>query len=122
MFFHHARDYSKTGLRSFPEVSKSKIHSPKVRLSFVKNVDFYYQHYQVTDHHTRKCHLSNIHLLIIPKNSTMYENNHFLLSKVKEHVKARFIGKLTKNDRKKLSKQFWVLKALITYVQGPKLC
>jgi hypothetical protein len=34
----------------------------------------------------------------------MYENNHFLLSKVKGQVKARFIGKLTKNDRKKLPK------------------
>jgi hypothetical protein len=51
----------------------------------------------------------------------MYENNHFLLIKVKGQVKARFIGKLTKNDRKKLLKQFWVPKALITHVQGPKL-
>jgi hypothetical protein len=60
-------------------------------------------------------------LTIIPKNSTMYENNHFLLSKVKEHVKARFIGKPIKNDRKKLLKQIWVLKALITHVEGTKL-
>jgi hypothetical protein len=51
----------------------------------------------------------------------MYENNYFLLSKVKEQVKARFIDKLTKNDRKKLPKQLWVPKALITHVQGPKL-
>jgi hypothetical protein len=51
--------------------------------------------------------LPNISLPIITKNSTMYENNHFLLSKVKGQVKARFIGKLTK--------------ALVTHVQGPKL-
>jgi hypothetical protein len=51
----------------------------------------------------------------------MYENNHFLLSNVKGQVKARFIGKLTKNDRKKLPKQFWVLKALIIHVQDPNL-
>jgi hypothetical protein len=39
----------------------------------------------------------------IPKNSTMYENNHFLLSKVKGQVKARLIGKLTKDEKKKVS-------------------
>jgi hypothetical protein len=94
----------KKGLESFLEVSKSKIHSPEVGPSFVKNVGSYCQHCQVTGHHTRKCHLSNIPLPTIPKNSTMYENNYFLLSKVKGQVKARFIGKLTKNDRKKLAK------------------
>jgi hypothetical protein len=104
ILFYHARDYGKKGIGSFPEVSKSKIHSPEVRSSFVKNVGSYYQHCQATSHHSRECPLSNIHLPIIPKNSIMYENNHFLLSKVKGQVKARFIGKLTKNDRKKLSK------------------
>jgi hypothetical protein len=104
MLFHHAHDYGKKGLGYFPEVSKSNIHSPEVESSFVKNVDFYCQHYQVTSHHTRECHLPNISLPTIPKNSTIYENNHFLLSKVKGQVKARFIGKLTKNDRKRLPK------------------
>jgi hypothetical protein len=99
MLFQHRRNYGKKGLGSFSEVSKSKIHSLEVGPSFVKNVDSYCQHYQVTDHHIRECHLP-----IMPKNSTMYENNHFLLSKVKGHVKVRFIGKLTKNDSKKLSK------------------
>jgi hypothetical protein len=42
ILFYHARDYDKKGLGSFPEVSKSKIHSPKVRPSFVKNVGSYY--------------------------------------------------------------------------------
>jgi hypothetical protein len=121
ILFHHARDYEKKGLGSFPEVSKSKIHSSKVRSSFVKNVGSYCQHCQVTGHHTRECPLSNISLSTIPKNSTMYENNHFLLSKVKGQVKTRFIDKLTKNDRKKLPKQLWVPKALITYVQGTNL-
>jgi hypothetical protein len=104
MLFHHARDYSKKGLGSFPEVSKSKIHSPKVGPSFVKNVGSYCQYCQVTGHHTRECTLPNIPLPIIPKNSTMYEHNYFLLSMVKGHIKARFIDKLTKNDRKKLPK------------------
>jgi hypothetical protein len=121
MLFHHARDYGKKGLGSFSEVSKSKIHSLEVGPSFVKNVGSYCEHCQVTGHHTRECYLPNIPLPTIPKNSTMYENNHFLLSKVKGHVKARFIGKLTKNDRKKLPKQLWVPKALITHVQGQKL-
>jgi DNA repair exonuclease SbcCD ATPase subunit len=31
ILFYYARDYGKKGLGSFPEVSKSKIHSPKVR-------------------------------------------------------------------------------------------
>jgi hypothetical protein len=121
MLFHHARDYGKKGLVSFSEVSKSKIHSPEVGPSFVKNVGSYCQHCQVTGHHTRECRLPNIPLPTISKNSTIYENNHFLLSKVNGHVKARFIGKLTKNDRKKLPKQLWVPKALTTHVQGPKL-
>jgi hypothetical protein len=105
ILFHHARNYDKKGLGSFPEVSKSKIHSPKVGPSFVKNIGPYCQYCQVTGHHTRECPLPNIPLPTIPRNSTMYENNHFLLSKVKGQVKARFIGKLTKNDRKKLPKQ-----------------
>jgi chromosome segregation ATPase len=83
ILFHHARDYEKKGLRSFPEVSKSKIHSPEVGSSFVKNVGSYCQHYQVTGHHSKECHLPNIPLPTIPKNSTIYKNNHFLLSKVK---------------------------------------
>jgi hypothetical protein len=103
IFFHHARDYGKKGS------------------SFVKNVDSYCQYCQVISRHTRECPLTNISLPTISKNSTMYKNNHFLLSKVKGQVKARFTGKLTKNDRKKLAKQLWVPKALITHVQGPKL-
>jgi hypothetical protein len=105
ILFYHARDYGKKGLGSFSEVRKSKIHSPDVGSKFVKNIGSYYQHCQFTDHHSRECHLPNIPLPTIPKNSIMYENNHFLFSKVKGQVKARFICKLTKNDRKKLSKQ-----------------
>jgi hypothetical protein len=104
ILFHHARDYDKKGLGSFPEVSKSKIHSPEVGSRFVKNVGSYCQHCQVIGHHTRECPLPNISLPTIPNNYTMYENNHFLLSKVKGQVKARFIDKLIKNDRKKLPK------------------
>jgi hypothetical protein len=44
ILFYHACDYGKKGLGSFPEVSKSKIHSPEVGSSFVKNVSYYYQH------------------------------------------------------------------------------
>jgi hypothetical protein len=101
ILFHHARDYGKKGLGSFLEVSKSKIYSPEIGLSFVKKVDSYCQHCHVTGHHNRECHLSNIPLPIIPK---------------KGHVKVRFISKLTKNDRKKLPKQLWVPKVPITHV------
>jgi hypothetical protein len=72
ILFHHARDYGKKGLESFPEVSKNKIHSPKVGPSFVKNVGFYCQHCQVTGHYIRECPLPNIPLPTIPKNSTLY--------------------------------------------------
>jgi hypothetical protein len=43
--FHDAREYGKKTHGSFPEVSKSKIHSPEVRSSFVKNVGSYCPHY-----------------------------------------------------------------------------
>jgi hypothetical protein len=46
----------------------------------------------------------------------MYENNHFLFSKVKGQVKAKIIGKLIKDENKKLPKQLWVPKALVTHV------
>jgi hypothetical protein len=121
MLFHHARDYDKRGLGSFPETNKGIIPSSEIKPSFIKNIVSYYQYCQVTGYHTREYHLPNIPLPIIPKNSTMYENNHFLLSRVKGQVKARFIGKLTKDEKKKLPKQLWVLKALVTHVQSPKL-
>jgi hypothetical protein len=121
MLFHHAHDYSKRGLGSFPETNKDTIPSSEIKSSFVKNIGSYCQHCQVIGYHTRECPLPNIPLLTIPKNSTMYENNHFLLSKIKGQVKARFIGKLTKDENKKLPKQLWVPKALVTHVQGPKL-
>jgi hypothetical protein len=121
MLFHHVRDYGKRGLGSFSETNKGIIPSSEIKPSFVKNIGSYCQHYQVTGHHTRECLLPNIPLPTIPKNSTMYENNHFLLSKVKGQVKARFIVKLTKDKKKKLLKQLWVPKALVTHVQGSKL-
>jgi hypothetical protein len=83
ILFHHERDYDKRGLGSFPETNKGTIPSSEIKPSFVKNIDSYYQYCQVTGHHTRECPLPNISLPTIPKNSTMYENNHFLLSKVK---------------------------------------
>jgi hypothetical protein len=104
MLFYHAPDYGKRGLESFLETNKGTIPSSEIKPSFVKNIGSYYQHCQVTGHHTRECHLSNIPLSTIPKNSTMYENNHFLLSKVKGQVKARFISKLIKDEKKKLPK------------------
>jgi hypothetical protein len=120
MLFYHARDYDKRGLRSFPETNKGIILSSEIKPSFVKNIGSYCQYCQVTGHHTRECHLPNIPLPTISKNSTIYENNHFLLSKVKGQVKERCIGKLIKDEKKKLPKQLWVSKALVTHVQGPK--
>jgi hypothetical protein len=121
MLFHYARDYGKRGFGSFPKTNKDTIPYSKIKPSFVKNISSYCQHCQATGHHSRECRLPNIHFPNIPKNSTMYENNHFLLSKVNGQVKARFIGKLSKNEKKKLPKQLWVSKALVTHVQGPKL-
>ena len=40
--------------------------------------------------------------------------------KVKGKVKAKFIGKIAKESKKKLPKQLWIPKALVTHVQGPK--
>jgi hypothetical protein len=121
MLFYHACDYGKRGLGSFPETNKGTIPSSKIKPSFIKNIGSYCQYCQVTGHHTRECSLPNIPLSTIPKNSNMYENNYFLLSKVKRQVKARFIGKLTKDEKKKLPMQLWDHKALVTHVQGPKL-
>jgi hypothetical protein len=121
MLFHHACDYGKRCLRSLPETNKSTIPFSEIKPSFIKNIGSYCQYYQVTDHLTRECHLPNISLPTIPKNSTMYKNNYFLLNKVKGQVKARFIGKLTKDEKKKLHKQLWVPKTLVTHVQGPKV-
>jgi hypothetical protein len=116
MLFHHTCDYDKRGLGSFPETNKGTIPSSEIKPNFVKIIGSYCQHCQVTGHHTSECPLPTI-----LKNSTIYENNYFLLSKVKGQAKARFIGKLTKDEKKKLPNQLWVPKALVTHVQVPKL-
>ena len=43
------------------------------------------------------------------------------MSKVKDKVKAKFITKLTMEEKRSLPKQVWVLKALVSRVHGPKL-
>ncbi|PVH35493.1 hypothetical protein PAHAL_7G199100 [Panicum hallii] len=116
ILFNNARDYGKRGLGSFPEPNM------EIKTSFIKQVGSYCQHCQVTGHHTRECTLPSRPLPKLPKNySSMFQNNHFLLSKVKGKVKAKFIGKIAKQSKKKLPKQLWVPKALVTHVQGPKL-
>jgi hypothetical protein len=121
ILFYHAHDYGKRGLGSFPETSKGTIPSLETKPSFIKKVGSYCQHCQVTGHHTRECTLHILPFPTLPKNSSMFENNHFLLSKVKEKVKVKFIGKLTKDEKKRLPKQRWVPKALVTRVKGSKL-
>ena len=121
MLFNLTRDFGKRGLGSYPEMNKSTKRSPEIKTSFVKEVGSYCQHCQVTGHHTRECLLPILPFPTLPKNSTTYKSNHFLLSKVKENVKAKFIGKLTKDEKKDLSKQLWVPKALVTRILGPKL-
>ncbi|PVH66915.1 hypothetical protein PAHAL_1G382100 [Panicum hallii] len=122
ILFNNARDYGKRGLGSFPEPNMATTPSPEIKTSFIKKVGSYCQHCQVTGHHTRECTLPSRPLTKLPKNySSMFQNNHFLLSKVKGKVKAKFIGKIAKESKKKLPKQFWVPKALVTHVQGPKL-
>jgi hypothetical protein len=44
MLFHHARDYGKRGLGSFPETNKGTIPSSEIKSSFVKNIGSYCQH------------------------------------------------------------------------------
>jgi hypothetical protein len=51
----------------------------------------------------------------------MFENNNFLLSKMKDKVKAKFISKLIKDEKKRLPKQLWVPKALVNRIKSPKL-
>jgi hypothetical protein len=99
ILFYHARDYGKRGLGSFSETSKDTIPSPKIKPSFIKEVGSYCQHCQVTGHHTRECPLPILSFPTLPKNSYMFENNNFLLSKVKDKVKSKFIGKLTKDEK-----------------------
>ncbi|PVH32162.1 hypothetical protein PAHAL_9G335900 [Panicum hallii] len=122
ILFNNARDYGKRGLGSFPEPNMATTPSPEIKTSFIKEVGSYCQHCQVTGHHTRECTLPSRPLPKLPKSySSMFQNNHFLLSKVKGKVKAKFIGKIAKESKKKLPKQLWVPKALVTHVQGPKL-
>ena len=105
ILFNNARDYGKRGLGSFPEPNIATTPSPEIKISFIKEVGSYCQHCQVTGHHTRECTLPSRPLPKLPKNySSMFQNNHFLLSKVKGKVKAKFIGKLTKESKKKLPK------------------
>jgi hypothetical protein len=42
MIFHHARDYNKRGLGSFPETNKGIIPSLEIKSSFIKNISSYY--------------------------------------------------------------------------------
>ena len=122
ILFNNARDYGKRGLGSFPEPNQGTTPSPEIKTSFIKEVGSYCQHCQVTGHHTRECPLLSRPFPTLPKNySSMHQNNYFLLSKVKGKVKAKFIGKITKETKKKLPKQLWFPKALVTHVHGPKL-
>jgi hypothetical protein len=102
MLFHHARDFGKRELGSYPVAKKGKIKSPKIKTSFVKEVGSYCQHCKVTGHHTSECPLPT---LPFPKNSSLFKDNHFLLRKVKDKVKTKFIGKLTMEEKRSLPKQ-----------------
>jgi len=105
ILFNNARDFGKWGLGSFPEPNRGITPSPEIKTSFLKEVGSYCQHCQVTGYHTRECRLPSRPLPTLPKNYlSMHENNHFLLSKLKGKVKAKFIGKLTREAKKKLPK------------------
>ena len=122
ILYKNARDFSNKRLGSFLEPNKAKKLSPKIKASFIKEDGAYCQHCQITGHHTRECPLPARPLPTLPTNySSIFDNNHFLLSKVKGKVKAKFIGKIGKEARRKLPKQLWVPKALISHIKGPKL-
>ena len=113
ILFNNARDYGKRGLGSFPEPNQGTTPSPEIKTSFIKEVGSYCQHCQVTGHHTRECTLPSHHLPTLPKNySSMFQNNHFLLSKVKGKVKAKFIGKIAKESKKSFPSNFGSQKLL----------
>ena len=113
ILFNNARDYDKRGLGSFPEPNQGTTPSPEIKISFIKEVGSYCQHCQVTGHHTRECTLPSRPLSTLPKNySSMFQNNHFLLSKVKGKVKAKFIGKLLRSQRRSSPSNFGSQKLL----------
>ena len=106
ILFNNARDYGKRGLSSFPEPNQGTT-PPEIKTGFIKEVGSYCQHCQVTGHHTRECTLPSRPLPTLPKNySSMFQNNHFLLSKVKGKVKAKFIGKITRSQRRSSPSNF----------------
>ena len=121
ILYKNARDYGKKGLGFIPEPNKAKKLSPEIKASFIKEDGAFCQHCQITGH-TRECPLPSRPLPTLPKNySSIYDNNHFLLSKVKGKVKAKFIGKIGKEARRNLPRKPWVPKALVSHIKGRKL-
>ena len=121
MLFHHTRGFGKRGLGSFPEPNEAATPSPEIKKCFIKEVGSYCQHCEITGHHTRECPRPSRPLPTLPTNfKSMFDGKYFLLSKIKGKVKAKFIGKEAKEDKKKLPRQLWVPKALVSHVQGPK--
>ena len=117
MIFHHIRGFGKRGLGSFPEPNEGTKPSPEIKKCFIKELGSYCQHCEVTGHHTWECPLPTRPLPTLPTNyKSMFDGKHFLLSKIKGKVKARFIGKQAKEDKNKLPRQLWVPKALVTNV------
>ena len=120
ILFHNAKHFGTNGLGSFPKPPKNCPKSPELKAYFTKEVGSYCQHCQVTGHHTRKCPIPNRPLPILPPNyKSQFNEHHFLLSKLKSSkVKEKFIGT---QGKKKLPRQIWVPKPLVTHVKGPKV-
>jgi hypothetical protein len=120
MLFYNARDYGRRGLGSFPVLRRTTSPPSTGKINFVKEVGSYCKWCMVVGHHTKDCPISRTPYPTLPKDSTTYDNTHYLLSNVKGKVVARFIGKLTKEQRRELPKRLWVPKALVTLTRAPK--
>ncbi|WVZ98408.1 hypothetical protein U9M48_043858 [Paspalum notatum var. saurae] len=118
ILFHNLRKYEGRGLGSYPKPAKVDDFLPsEVNDSFIKGVGSYCNCCMTTGHHTRECPIPNRTPPKLPSNfKSMYDNNIYLLSKVKGKVKAKFIGTDIKSKKEILPKQLWVPKALVTHV------
>jgi hypothetical protein len=104
MFFHHVRDFGKRGLGSYSMANKGKNQIPGDQDKLRQRSEFLLSTLQSHRHHTRECSLPTLPFPTLPKNSSLFKDKHFLLSKIKDKVKTKFIRKLTMEEKRSLPK------------------